>query len=253
MGQQMRTEIEATHFHFLNRDSERNTGRISEREKWRVRKQKLWKWIDKWKMCAAEKKNLHHISAQIWPASLCVRFIFYLCPFSYHFAWFLTFHFHLQSLPWPAWKWTAADRSHSHSQSRPDQSPELSPGFICHLQTPQCTHTHTHIRSNATMRKLQVWQAKQQKKRKRQETRAKAQLAQREIQKEIKESFQGGICHLIIDQHRRRCGCRLSKHFHWGIFPFPWGVDRRLAARLATACRLFALSFSINTTNEKRK
>lgn len=64
------------------------------------------------------------------------------------------------------------------------------------------------------MRKLQVWQAKQQKKRKRQETRAKAQLAQREIQKEIKESFQGGICHLIIDQHRRRCGCRLSKHFH---------------------------------------
>lgn len=254
MGQQMRTEIEATHFHFLNRDSERNTGRISEREKWRVRKQKLWKWIDKWKMCAAEKKTCT-ISLRRSGQHLCVfvlSFIFVpLATISLGFSLFIFICSHFRGRHGNGPQQTAATAT-ATARADPTSRQSYHPALFATCKR-LSAHTHTHIRSNATMRKLQVWQAKQQKKRKRHETRAKAQLAQREIQKEIKESFQGGICHLIIDQHRRRCGCRLSKHFHWGIFPFPWGVDRRLAARLATACRLFALSFSINTTNEKRK
>lgn len=118
------------------------------------------------------------------------RFIFYLCPFSYHFAWFLTFHFHLQSLPWPAWKWTAADRS--HSQSRPD--PAL---FATCKRLSAHTHTHRHTQSNATMRKLQVWQAKQQKKKETTRNKSKGATCTKGNPKRDQRKFSRG--HLSFD------------------------------------------------------
>lgn len=126
---------------------------------------------------------------------------------------------------------------------------DQSPGFICHLQTLQCTHC------DATMRKLEVWQAKQWQQR---------QPAQRETQKESKESCKGAfviwlsivvvVVVVVVD-----CpNIFIDAFFHFPPSRQESGVDTRLAARLAavaasaaTACAA-CLHFHFQLTLTKK-
>lgn len=163
------------------------------------------------------------------------------CPFSNslcHFSLHFSFSFALTSVAGMEMDRTGPD------QTRLDQSP----GFICHLQTLQCTHC------DATMRKLEVWQAKQWQQR---------QPAQREIEKRAKKVAKG---HLSFDYRSSSSSLLFTVQtfslMHFSISPpsrRESGVDTRLAARLAavaasaaTACAA-CLHFHFQLTQLTKK